>query len=1536
MPTARPLFFCCLLVASASAQEDAVPTTGIQVEPLLQGLQVALAEERWLDATQSFETVWQQLHVQEDQVPGVQFDGTRHLQPGEHRSRAGARSQLRHIFQTAPLAFRQEYQRQYDSSARRLIQSALQRGDRQSVEALVSRYELCESSASAIRWLISDAMAHGNWMAAALLIQRLTAEPAAASPAMNLLLGEVWLRAGLESESEQAVRSAVRQAGFGATVAWGSRTLQLPNSSEAVSGWLAAELDIPSAGRSAQLSDQAGIPSRMAPAWEISTFQSAVQPQLNDQLQLLERRVLALTDNHPLSPVRPLVVNDLVICQAVGTLQAVNRFNGELVWESSQFNRQLLAALQLAAAADRGQRFLSLADMVLRESPRNHVRGQMTTDGRLLYCVEETTQGLNTRFAGTASSLQDRHQNVLRVYEVATGRLLGQAGDFAGVDASAATDPLAGMYFLGAPLLLQDRVLVLAEDQHGIHLLDLRFQSASAEPGAELRPVIADRQLLSIPLYELPVHPLRRLSGVTPRFSGGMIICHVCDEQIIGLSAADLSIEWIYRYRATVRPKEIGGGDPVFGNATTDAESRSRDLRSRPHDSAVHIVGSHVLLMPRDSDQLVCVDLSTGEERWSWPRAELRHVAALTDSMIVLAGASRLVALTVADGKNVWRQDISNTDVCAQPAATDRLVYLPTRQGHVLAIEIESGRRLLNLPLAETALGNLVSIPGQLIAQTATGVACWQPADMGDETELVAVEELLLSSEPEKAVERLTGMLATATGSQLQEARGLLIEQLLESLRLDDDGSRRQIPLLRKLIADNALTPQQIAEAIGASFGLTLNDSALFTKKWATVRQAGVHKSRLDRLIVQGLATPEGLTLEDVVTQVSEILPAALGQPDRLIRSGRVRLRASGQKAAAIQQAISQLDDVSRRRAIEQLRPLVRSSVSVHSDQNLWSDQLWFCWNAGLADCLLPLNDAALDELSTAVRPALATQLMASPLAGWLQSEVTHEMLRRYWNRADPVAAANWPSLEALTTGPANDTAGRVADQLRRQRLLSSVPNSPVRVTPSDAHTASAERRAVHSAPQSLIPLRGTPGVFRGWHFVRQVNRRQILAIDADGRRRWEFDPATAEHIQIRPRQPGSNRNDYAVACGRLLALSDSGRLFMLNAAEVSDGSPKVLWSVQLDQLLSPTSRHQQFPRSWERTTMYDRQPDGLAPIGPLTEIGFPLFRGDQLVVLNPWTGVPLWSQDGLPDDTRLAAGGGELCLISESTSRIQVRNLRDGSLRRTGRLPSWWTDGNALYDTSVRHVDLEPNTEIPWRIAVEETDCLTFLLSPERSRLISWDLANVTATGPPVAWQAELSSDTVYSNVCDGLIATLSDGNRLQVRQLSDGKLTIDQAVAPAGECDHLYLRKSGGRLLILTNAPQGEEDVLPVMGAVAVNGPIYAFDERDGSIAWTGRATGECLRILNANAMPTLPSAPLLILLSRQARQSAERGIRASRLATRILNVHDGAVLFTDNDLGTNLSFHGLRFDGDGLFTVTFNRRSVEFDFTGQEDSP
>ena len=62
-------------------------------------------------------------------------------------------------------------------------------------------------------------------------------------------------------------------------------------------------------------------------------------------------------------------------------------------------------------------------------------------------------------------------------------------------------------------------------------------------------------------------------------------------------------------------------------------------------DATVSIAGGSVVLTPAESREIHCLDLRTGEPRWTQRRGEGLFVACLTDQAAVVVGRRQLTAL---------------------------------------------------------------------------------------------------------------------------------------------------------------------------------------------------------------------------------------------------------------------------------------------------------------------------------------------------------------------------------------------------------------------------------------------------------------------------------------------------------------------------------------------------------------------------------------------------------------------------------------------------------------------------------------------------------------------------------------------------------------------------------------------------------------------------------------------------------------------------------------------------------------------------
>ena len=160
--------------------------------------------------------------------------------------------------------------------------------------------------------------------------------------------------------------------------------------------------------------------------------------------------------------------------------------------------------------------------------------------------------------------------------------------------------PLNGHFFLGPPLALDGRLYAVTECDSQLNLVALR-----AETGAVL-------WIQGIGYVDRPIDEdaLRNTLACTPCYSAGVIVCPTQMGVLVGVDALDGALLWTYYY----------GDDDV-----TSSESAWSFVSCRPHGNTGFsnpplIDGNRVVILPRQSDSIHCIDLATGRGVWKQPR----------------------------------------------------------------------------------------------------------------------------------------------------------------------------------------------------------------------------------------------------------------------------------------------------------------------------------------------------------------------------------------------------------------------------------------------------------------------------------------------------------------------------------------------------------------------------------------------------------------------------------------------------------------------------------------------------------------------------------------------------------------------------------------------------------------------------------------------------------------------------------------------------------------------------------------------------
>ncbi len=191
--------------------------------------------------------------------------------------------------------------------------------------------------------------------------------------------------------------------------------------------------------------------------------------------------------------------------------------------------------------------------------------------------------------------------------------------------------PLNGHFFLGPPLALDGRLYAVTECDSQLNLVALR-----AETGAVL-------WIQGIGYVDRPIDEdaLRNTLACTPCYSAGVIVCPTQMGVLVGVDALDGALLWTYYY----------GDDDV-----TSSESAWSFVSCRPHGNTGFsnpplIDGNRVVILPRQSDSIHCIDLATGRGVWKQPRNDAEFIAGAADGVVMTVGERMCRGLSLADGR---------------------------------------------------------------------------------------------------------------------------------------------------------------------------------------------------------------------------------------------------------------------------------------------------------------------------------------------------------------------------------------------------------------------------------------------------------------------------------------------------------------------------------------------------------------------------------------------------------------------------------------------------------------------------------------------------------------------------------------------------------------------------------------------------------------------------------------------------------------------------------------------------------------------
>lgn len=1573
----QPLRLATILLVSFLVSEcagqvpgEAIPAAGNpdrrKIVQLISELENTGTEERPAQAAGTFDLVWELSVRNEDPILSEDSGTVSELKAGQHQADAGARARLERIYQRSSVNFRRAYEDFTRARAVSSLAEASKSDNPRDLTRAILRYQYTAIGRNALRNLIQLHISRGESLEAALQFSRYTRLQGRTSPESNFRQAVLWWQSGLQQEAIDSLKNLPREQP--AQVTFRGQALTIPNADDDLQPWLERILGAPTAaagewtqpfGNYRRTERQLAGPPSLAREWFVSGYQCAEcvdcvdDSEINRLIEPIrqpveERLRVGLLTNETVYPVaNPLLTGENVIFRGVAKIRAVNRKSGELVWETTSIDRQLNAALEewrrrgLKDDAALQSLQYDYAQRLFSRSTRESASGQLSSDGRLVFAVEnsvETAARSGSRFAVAPMA------NFLRAYDVNSGLLKGQAGGMIGASGGGGrATPLAGMYFLGAPLILGEQVFVIAESQQGIFLVTIKLVPLfDDERQIAIRPV--NMQLISIPRYSLTAHPVRRMSGLIPSFAQGLLICQTCDEKVVAVSADDHSIRWVYRYSDNVSLSELTR-QPVIGNAYNDRQSDESDRQSRWVDSLVRIDNEKVFLTPRDCDRLICIDLKTGAEIWSTARGNMRQLLGVVDGRLILTGTRHVECRAADSGEQLWKYELPENRIAGRGLCDSRVLQIPTTGPSVETLDIRTGRMLLSQSVDGPSIGNLLSADGGFLSQGFFGVSrIVSGADTG--SLLLQAKSALLKSDVDTAESVLSKVLESADSQAQEEAIGLMADLLLQSLKLDFEANSDRIPQLQQLMSGMSVSDDDLTDLLASMILMSPGEAAQLPLHWKRVSDQQEKMRQLDALVAQRSFAINQKSAEETAERMIELLEQTRGRSRAVqspIRTTSWRL-AQSSVARGIQE---QDEDVREQLAMSLGRKLIARITSAAEPEEAfdWWETGLLC---GLATDLAPLaarTDILLpSEYADLVREM--TLLEGVDKGGDLNrlfdywSDVRPESVVSLTRRsvsmiagrerevvADIPIAASVPRDFAVVDRSRVAAARRSFDRASRQVGLGPWLGRP-KVTPGDARVGESPAPLMMASPQRNVPLLGDVGAFANWNFIQRPNDRTVYAFDNRGRSRWKFSPPggmNSQHVDTK------EFSRYAVAYGHVLALKLNSDVFLLECSGAnSETSPRTLWSLNVERDISKLPLSQTQTLAFHTTMQYDVSPPGFFPVSELCPQGVAVYAGQTLQLRSLFTGEILWEADGLPDDCRLTCTDKEVLLISRKTGSVECRSLLDGRVTETRSMPEWWDDSNENSSASIFELELSSREVVRWRLTIENGVSLIHAVTSDSSALEAWDIRN----GETI-WRHELLANSVVSNVVDRHIAVLSAGNMLQLIDLAAGVVVSRHRMPDAGQSMHLYLRKSHDRWMVMTSSSTTDYwDQNPVGYSMLLNGWVCGLSAIDGTLEWTKDIDMEWIKVLSPNQAPMPTVAPLLVLMKRPEVPRGKNGLRVGpvKYTTRVLDVNSGETLFS-GPLGLDLSYHCMNLNPEEkTITIGFGIRDVRFDYSAE----
>lgn len=768
-----------------------------------------IADGRWADAAAVLDEL-----LADERDAFVQADDVA-------STRGSIRAEAARLVEGMPPEGREAYDSLFRGRADRALADAVRADDVDALAAVARRWFDTPAGRDAALLAAVSALESNQPLVALAWLDRLAGRGDAQrfEPTLSLMRAAAW-----ELVGEPRIADSILAAARGTARVAGRDVRLSAEGREGLEGWLAGST---ASGRAAREWRQPrGDPARngicdasgplLVPRYRVPLTSHPEEARMLDR----RRRDLAATGRLVMPAGTPLAVAGMIVVQTPLGILAVDFETGKRVWLQSA-----TPAAGDAAAPRRPVAAAQTRDRVFDDA----TSGGLASDGRFVFAVESQPDSL-------ASADHDSRPmrigpggwqggNVLSAYDLqAQGALRWRRPE----------QGPAVQWHLGAPLVIGSDLFILVEEQGRVRLDVLDANRGAVKWSQPLADFDEEHAVTA------PDALARRRAGLACAFGEGVVVCPLGGGTVVAVDVATRTLLWAHTYRRAV---DRGPPPDAFG-----ADAGEVQPVATPPGSCPIIAGGRVLLVPNDSDQLLCLSLRDGRPIWAdVPRREL-EVAGVVAGRVICLGRTGVVALDTDTGRQKWHRGYPpHARPSGRGILTPERLILPLDVPEVMEVAVADGAELAHRAArGQIVPGNLVAYRGEIISRTADSLDVFHQA-AALERRIETATRAGTNDDPWASYWRAQSEIEdgdVATGlSRLREAAGrapprAVADALVHAMRrdfrtaaqawrswVDDSDPAATAPEVLRTAADNCLRIGDVSSAWRACRELLAADS---------------------------------------------------------------------------------------------------------------------------------------------------------------------------------------------------------------------------------------------------------------------------------------------------------------------------------------------------------------------------------------------------------------------------------------------------------------------------------------------------------------------------------------------------------------------------------------------------------------------------------------------------------------------------------------------------------------------------------------